>query len=66
MDYKFYFCRTNENVPVCDNPTWVNIKNMKKIIGKVLLRMMGWKVEVEGDLKELDRCIMIGAPHTSN
>lgn len=39
---------------------------MKKIISKILLRIVGWKVEIEGDTKELDRCILIVAPHTSN
>ena len=39
---------------------------MKKLIGKALLKILRWKVELEGDSKELDRCILIVAPHTSN
>lgn len=39
---------------------------MKKLIGSILLKVMGWKVTVEGDLKNLDRCILVQAPHTSN
>lgn len=39
---------------------------MKKIIGSFFLKLLGWKVEIEGDLKNLDRCILVVAPHTSN
>lgn len=44
----------------------LNCLLMKKLISKMLLRLWGWKVELEGDPKELDRCILIVAPHTSN
>lgn len=39
---------------------------MKKIIGQFFLKLFGWKLQVEGDLKNLDRCILVVAPHTSN
>lgn len=39
---------------------------MKKLIGSLVLKLMGWKISLEGDLKTLDRCILVEAPHTSN
>ncbi len=39
---------------------------MKKTIGNLLLKLLGWKIELEGNPKELDRCILVVAPHTSN
>ncbi|MCT3920574.1 glycerol acyltransferase [Elizabethkingia anophelis] len=39
---------------------------MKKFIGSTLLKLLGWKVKLDGDLKNLDRCILVEAPHTSN
>lgn len=27
---------------------------------------MGWKVQLDGDVNNLDRCILVEAPHTSN
>lgn len=43
-----------------------NFKRMKKIIGSFFLKIIGWKVHLEGDLENLDRCILVTAPHTSN
>lgn len=40
--------------------------NMKKIIGKYLLKLLGWKLKIHGDPKVLDRCILVVAPHTHN
>ena len=39
---------------------------MKKVIASFALRMAGWKIKLEGDLENLDRCILVVAPHTSN
>ena len=39
---------------------------MRKIIGTLLLKLLGWKVELEGDLENLNRCVLIVAPHTDN
>lgn len=39
---------------------------MKKIIGKAVLKLLGWKVVLEGDMANLDRCVLVVAPHTSN
>lgn len=39
---------------------------MKKIIANFLLNLLGWTVKVEGDLEDLDRCVLVVAPHTSN
>ncbi|MDQ1161233.1 hypothetical protein QE422_001601 [Chryseobacterium sp. SORGH_AS 447] len=39
---------------------------MKKLIGKLLLKLMGWKVVLQGDASSLDRCILVVAPHTHN
>jgi len=39
---------------------------MKKIFGKVILKLIGWKVVLQGDVNNLDRCILVVAPHTHN
>ena len=39
---------------------------MRKIIGSLLLKLLGWKVVLEGDLDNLNRCVLIVAPHTDN
>lgn len=39
---------------------------MKKIIGKLFLKILGWKVVLQGDVDNLDRCILVVAPHTHN
>ncbi|CEJ71451.1 Acyltransferase [Chryseobacterium oranimense G311] len=39
---------------------------MKKLIGKLMLKMLGWKVVLQGDAKSLNRCILVVAPHTHN
>ncbi|KFF02361.1 1-acyl-sn-glycerol-3-phosphate acyltransferase [Chryseobacterium luteum] len=39
---------------------------MKKFIGKLMLKILGWKVVLQGDAKSLDRCILVVAPHTHN
>ena len=39
---------------------------MKKFIGSFFLKLLGWTVELDGDLSNLDRCILVEAPHTSN
>lgn len=39
---------------------------MKKLIGKLMLKLMGWKVVLQGDVNNLNRCILVVAPHTHN
>ncbi|AQX12597.1 glycerol acyltransferase [Elizabethkingia meningoseptica] len=39
---------------------------MKKFIGSFFLKLLGWTVGLDGDLSNLDRCILVEAPHTSN
>jgi len=39
---------------------------MKKIVGSLCLWLFGWKLELLCDPKNLDRCILVEAPHTSN
>ncbi|WP_162033603.1 1-acyl-sn-glycerol-3-phosphate acyltransferase [Chryseobacterium potabilaquae] len=39
---------------------------MKKLIGKLMLKLMGWKVVLQGDINNLNRCILVVAPHTHN
>ncbi|TXF79346.1 1-acyl-sn-glycerol-3-phosphate acyltransferase [Chryseobacterium sp.] len=39
---------------------------MKKLIGKLMMWIVGWKIVLEGDVNNLDRCILVVAPHTSN
>lgn len=39
---------------------------MKKLIGSLILKILGWKVVLQGDVKNLDRCILVVAPHTHN
>lgn len=31
-----------------------------------MLKILGWKVVLEGDVDNLDRCILVVAPHTAN
>ena len=37
---------------------------ISKAISKLILKILGWKVEAE--IPELDKCVVVGAPHTSN
>lgn len=39
---------------------------MKKIFAKIILKIIGWKVVLQGDVNNLDRCILVVAPHTAN
>ena len=39
---------------------------MKKFIGKLGLKILGWKIVLDGDVNNLDRCILVVAPHTDN
>lgn len=39
---------------------------MKKFLGKLILKIVGWKVVLHGDVNVLDRCILVVAPHTDN
>ncbi|MDO5105461.1 1-acyl-sn-glycerol-3-phosphate acyltransferase [Capnocytophaga sp.] len=39
---------------------------MKKIIGTLVLKLLGWKIVLEGDVNNLNRCVLVVAPHTCN
>lgn len=39
---------------------------MKKILGSFILWIIGWKVKLQGDVNNLNRCILVVAPHTAN
>ena len=39
---------------------------MKKFIAKLILKIVGWKVVLHGDVNNLNRCILVVAPHTHN
>ncbi|MDO5616604.1 MAG: 1-acyl-sn-glycerol-3-phosphate acyltransferase [Cruoricaptor ignavus] len=39
---------------------------MKKLLGTLILKIIGWKVVLQGDVDNLDRCILAVAPHTHN
>lgn len=39
---------------------------MKKIIANIILKIIGWKVVLHGDTDNLNRCILVVAPHTHN
>lgn len=39
---------------------------MKKIIGKIMLNIIGWKLDNHLDLTKIDKCVLVCAPHTSN
>ena len=42
------------------------MKFIKKIIAKFILWVWGWKIVLEGPASNLDRCILVVAPHTAN
>jgi len=43
-----------------------NMKFIKKIIAKFILWVLGWKIVLEGPTSNLDRCVLVVAPHTAN
>jgi hypothetical protein len=38
----------------------------EKLFAKAILKIIGWKVVLQGDVDNLDRCILVVAPHTHN
>jgi hypothetical protein len=36
----------------------------EKLFAKAILKIIGWKVVLQGDVDNLDRCILVVAPHT--
>ncbi len=42
------------------------MKLIKKLIAKFVLWIWGWKIVLEGPDSNLDRCILVVAPHTAN
>jgi len=39
---------------------------MRKFLGKFFLKILGWKVVLQGNADTLNRCILVVAPHTHN
>ena len=39
---------------------------MKKLFAKAVLKLIGWKIALQGNVDNLDRCILVVAPHTHN
>lgn len=39
---------------------------MKKSIGKFLLKIMGWKLDITVPVDKISKCVLVAAPHTSN
>ncbi|MBI9053054.1 MAG: 1-acyl-sn-glycerol-3-phosphate acyltransferase [Bacteroidales bacterium] len=39
---------------------------MKKIIGRIIIKILGWKIDKEVPKELFDKCVVIAAPHTSN
>lgn len=39
---------------------------MKKFLANTLLQLLGWKIVLQGDVDNLNRCILVVAPHTHN
>lgn len=39
---------------------------MKKLIATIALKLMGWKIQLDGDKENLNRCVLAVAPHTAN
>lgn len=39
---------------------------MKKLLGKLMLSSIGWKLDNHIDLTKVDKCVLVCAPHTSN
>lgn len=42
------------------------MKKIKQFLGKIGLKLLGWKIQLEGDVETLNRCILVVAPHTTN
>ena len=38
---------------------------IKKWIGSFALWVAGWKIELQGDKENLNRCVLVVAPHTT-
>lgn len=45
---------------------FIKILFMKKLLAKLILKIIGWKVVLQGDVNNLNRCILVVAPHTHN
>ncbi len=39
---------------------------MKKLLGSLILKILGWKVVLHGDKENLRRCVLVVTPHTHN
>ncbi|MDO4763779.1 MAG: 1-acyl-sn-glycerol-3-phosphate acyltransferase [Flavobacteriaceae bacterium] len=39
---------------------------LKKIIASIALKLMGWEIVLDGDKENLNRCVLVVAPHTDN
>ncbi len=45
---------------------YLELAAMKKLLAKLILKIIGWRVELQGDVNNLNRCILVVAPHTHN
>lgn len=39
---------------------------MKKLTGKLFLRLTGWKLDISIPVKDISKCVLVAAPHTTN
>lgn len=39
---------------------------MKKAIGWLFFKLMGWKFDISVPVKDISKCVLIAAPHTTN
>ncbi len=39
---------------------------MKKFIGKMFLKLTGWKLDITVPVKNISKCVLVAAPHTTN
>lgn len=41
-------------------------ENMKKFIGKLFLKITGWKLDISVPIKDVSKSVLVAAPHTTN
>jgi len=39
---------------------------VKKLIGKLFLGIMGWKLDITVPVHDISKCVLVAAPHTTN
>lgn len=47
---------------------FANLTNgsMKKFIGRLLFKILGWKLDISVPVDSISKCVLVAAPHTSN